>query len=402
MQAGASSLADFNDAVKAFYYDGSCTSGGSAVILAETFAHVNLDLPAAVSIALTADSLKVATASDPAAQPPISTPTAVTLTVTVTYADGSTADLSLDSRVVFLEDSSVLVVVNNKVLAVAGAGAGAGTVTVTYADRTNGVLTASVAVTVVAVTTTAISTNPYPAFTGSTSVSETTLSKVHCTDVYQRVAAALSVTLSTGESFDVTSYAAFAVAAANSFTSASNLYVQGNVLAPVGSGEFILTGAFPAGGTAFATTAIIVEDEFVNVVDITQTTAWTVSGTTESLVGVSGTTIALVVKVRRCRCCGPRARRSLCGGVGAIRVGGRDAGRRVGPRIARRLQGSCEAPLEAHETVAADRAPRRFGSRDSRRELSRSRVSTPRSGPPLSLALVDRLRSAPFRTATTP
>lgn len=59
---------------------------------------------------------------------------------------------------------------------------------------------------------------------------------------------ARQVELSNRETFDVTASAVFTVTAANSFSVATNLPVtSGNVLAPVGAGEFVLTATFPAG-----------------------------------------------------------------------------------------------------------------------------------------------------------
>lgn len=106
-------------ALQAFYFDSNCAGGGSAVLLGEGFAHINLDIAAAALITVTASSTTLTTAADPAASAPILVPTTVTLTVVVSYADGSSRDLSLDSRVIFTTTSSLIQV--RRLATIAGA-----------------------------------------------------------------------------------------------------------------------------------------------------------------------------------------------------------------------------------------------------------------------------------------
>eukprot|EP00854_Cymbomonas_tetramitiformis_P024340 gene24340-29573_t len=191
---------------------------------------VNVTLANPVSVAVSVQFSKLSRSADPAAAYPISVPTSAALTVTMSYDDGSTKDMTEDERTVYEVTSGIHLVrmAGTSLVAVddtEGFGTAAVTVTFpTYGAASN--TTASVTVELVGLKNLTLFTSPYPTYSGSESVNKTHFGQVQCTGTPQRGTAKLTATLTDGSSYAVTSSSTFLS------SNTSVVAVSGTVLVP--------------------------------------------------------------------------------------------------------------------------------------------------------------------------
>ncbi|KAK3284692.1 hypothetical protein CYMTET_7674 [Cymbomonas tetramitiformis] len=185
----------------------------SGAVLATGSANVLLDMAAPVSVTLTADNARIARSEDAAADAPVSIPTSAVLKVTLHFDDGTTRDMSADSRtnLTVLSGSHLasLEAASHTLSSASGAtGHGSVEVLATFVDYAAAVdLSARVQVTLVQLDGLQLAARPYPAFAGSADVATTVLRQVHCSGQYQRASSEVSAVLSDGSAYDVTSEA---------------------------------------------------------------------------------------------------------------------------------------------------------------------------------------------------
>ncbi|KAK3239213.1 hypothetical protein CYMTET_50844, partial [Cymbomonas tetramitiformis] len=185
---------------------------GSGRVLGEGGINVQLDLPDPAVLEVVASEARITRAEDAAAQEPLGVSTQTVLTATLGYSDGSTRDMSVDSRTRYtLVVGETLAELDGNVLRSRSGGAGAGDVEVSvsfegYAAASG--LTARVQVSLVLVDRLEIDGRPFPAYSGSASISTEKFHQVACSGGYQRATAQVQAVLTDGKYEDVTSGAA--------------------------------------------------------------------------------------------------------------------------------------------------------------------------------------------------
>ena len=172
-----------------------------------------VDLAVPISVDFSANTNRITRRGDGASEQPIAIPVEAVLTYTINYDDGSSKNFILDDRANFtISTGEDLADVINGVVVPKTDSNGIGTITVSaslpeYAPELG---TATVSMTLVILTDVDMRTNPFPAYSGSTSYETTTLHKVACTEYYQSLEASLSATLSDGSVFDISKYGNYA------------------------------------------------------------------------------------------------------------------------------------------------------------------------------------------------
>jgi hypothetical protein len=248
---GAESI-NASDVLVATWTD-ACTGG----VIATGSGAVAVSLPAAQSATIASVAAILAAPGSPAAAAPLNKSSATQLAVALHFSGASTRTFTSDARTVYtLTDGRALASVSpSGLLSICANATGGGAITVavsfpTYASAAG--VTASVALRVVGVASVAVSASPFPAFTGSGSLSATTLRRVHCTPAYQRATLKLTATLTDASTADVTSAAAFTSSAP------AVAAVSGAQLVGVAAGAASVSGAFS--GVSSAGAAFTVSD----------------------------------------------------------------------------------------------------------------------------------------------
>ncbi|KAK3269305.1 hypothetical protein CYMTET_22249, partial [Cymbomonas tetramitiformis] len=238
---------------------------------------VTVSLSPPVSAVITAEHSQIARPSDPAAANPISTPAWSALTVVMTYADGTTKDLTKDSRTRLSVVSGAHLLTVNSTTASATAienatDFGSGTVMATFPGYKGAeAITASVAVEIVGLDHLTLFTSPYPPYSGSSTVAETMLSVVHCSGAYQRATMTLTATLTDLSTREVTSTGEY------TSSSSSGLGLRGTELVAAVPGEYTVAGAFE--GVSSSHVAITVTDDVAFITSVQHTTSWDADAT---------------------------------------------------------------------------------------------------------------------------
>ncbi|KAK3244673.1 hypothetical protein CYMTET_45728 [Cymbomonas tetramitiformis] len=238
---------------------------------------VNVTLANPVSVAVSVQFSKLSRSADPAAAYPISVPTSAALTVTMSYDDGSTKDMTEDERTVYEVTSGIHLVrmAGTSLVAVddtEGFGTAAVTVTFpTYGAASN--TTASVTVELVGLKNLTLFTSPYPTYSGSESVNKTHFGQVQCTGTPQRGTAKLTATLTDGSSYAVTSSSTFLS------SNTSVVAVSGTVLVPPSgtTGTSEVWGEYEGIRSSFV--QVDVSDEEVLITYVELATDWATSHT---------------------------------------------------------------------------------------------------------------------------
>ncbi|KAK3263099.1 hypothetical protein CYMTET_28078, partial [Cymbomonas tetramitiformis] len=262
----------------------------SGAVLATGSANVLLDMAAPVSVTLTADNARIARPEDAAADAPVSIPTSAVLKVTLHFDDGTTRDMSADSR------TNLTVLSGSHLATLGGAGytlssasgaTGHGGVEVlaTFVDYAAAVdLSARVQVTLVQLDGLQLAARPYPAFAGSADVATTVLRQVHCSGQYQRASSEVSAVLSDGSAYDVTSEAQVAS------SDAAVVEVGPSLLVPVSPGACELLASWNSHSSEVVN--MTVTPAPARVTQLEHATVWGSQGT---FVGVTGSQQRLAV-----------------------------------------------------------------------------------------------------------
>ena len=165
---------------------------------------VMLDMPDAVSVSVSPSSTKIAKSGDGATAIPFSVTTEVSLSVTVSFDDGSEKSFSSDSRTDYrvVDDGSETMVElqnGNSLVVLPSALITAESAVVSVFVSFPGVfaLNATASVTVVELASMALGTQPYPTVGGFSGDVEV-LKLVSCSGVYQRLEVTASAALSDG------------------------------------------------------------------------------------------------------------------------------------------------------------------------------------------------------------
>ncbi|KAK3235694.1 hypothetical protein CYMTET_54114, partial [Cymbomonas tetramitiformis] len=261
-----------------------CTGGSIAAGSGE----VGVDLADPISATITTQRSQLARTSDPAAASPISISTSSSLSVIMSYEDGTTKDLTADSRTVYTvtTGSTLVEVKDGSAHSVeSGTGFGAATVTVSFPSYAGARdISASVSLEVVGLHSLALFTSPHPAYSGSASTNQTQLGQVQCAGAYQRATCALIATLTDSSTRDVTDAGTFGS------SDDSKLVVSGTVVTPTAAGTYEVQGLFE--GVSSNYVAMTVVDTPVAITALTHTTGWSSSGTFRDY--VNGTKVLAV------------------------------------------------------------------------------------------------------------
>ncbi|KAK3276679.1 hypothetical protein CYMTET_15264, partial [Cymbomonas tetramitiformis] len=234
------------DVMQAAWIDG-CTG---ATVSSGT-GPVNVTLPDPISVSVTSEYSLITIEGDAAASSPISKPTASQLSVVMSYDDGTTKDLTEDSRTVYSITTAVDVLQMDGSTAKGNTAAGLGTVTVTFPTYKSAAgINGSVSLTVVLLESVTGAAHPYPSYSGSATISVTTLKQVQCTSSFQRAVMELTATLSDAST---------------------------KVLAAIAVGSANLTGSFEGTHSAIVTVTVT-ETEVAQIASLAHQTSWT-SGT---------------------------------------------------------------------------------------------------------------------------
>ena len=271
--------------------------------IAEDRGVVMLNMPPPVSVAITPSAARLTKAGDGATLAPFSVAASVVLGVLVRFEDGTTQDFSNDARTAFtvVEDGSeAMVEVAGNVLTVKSdaPSVAVGTETVTIAIGFPGVygLNTTISLLVVELSSVSTFTTPYPAVSGwSGDVSS--LGRVGCSGVYQRLEAQASGTLSDGtelKGLDFFKHVVFSSSdeAVAVFSSAPCFAGSCRGLVPFQAGTTTIIGSF--GGLTTASMTITVTDDAIAVAGLSIAAD---VGTSSTLTGTVGTEDTLAVTV---------------------------------------------------------------------------------------------------------
>ncbi|KAK3240799.1 hypothetical protein CYMTET_49385 [Cymbomonas tetramitiformis] len=246
----------------------SCTNSSISTGIGE----VTVALSAPVSAVITAKHSSIARSTDPAAASPISVPTSNALTVVMTYEDGTTKDMTMDSRTVYsvVAGADLVLVEPSSAAAEANSTAsefGSATIRASFPEYKGAEnMIASVVVEVIGLDYVTLFTSPYPEYSGSESFNETTLSVVQCSGVHQRATATLTATLTDSSTKDVTSASTYAS------EGSGGLSVSGTELMASGVGQYAVTGTFE--GVASNSVVVTVSEDVVYITSVQHTSSW--------------------------------------------------------------------------------------------------------------------------------
>ncbi|KAK3238477.1 hypothetical protein CYMTET_51513 [Cymbomonas tetramitiformis] len=266
------------------YYTGEVSSGAetsSGAMLIGTWidacsnatlgsgsAPITITLAAPTSAAVGSQYASIAREGDAVSSSPVNKPSSSQLTVWMTYEDGTVKDLTDDARTQYtiISGNELAAMVGASVEATADAtGNGEVRVQVSFPSyRAAANITTEVTLEVVTFTSLSASANPYPSFSGSSTV--TVLRQVQCTGKFQRARATVTAYLSDGSSYDVTGYASL------SSSNTEALTVSGTTLISHTVGEADVNAIWS--GQAASALSMTVTGSQATVTSLLHTTQW--------------------------------------------------------------------------------------------------------------------------------
>eukprot|EP00854_Cymbomonas_tetramitiformis_P002217 gene2217-2927_t len=271
------------DVLQAAWVD-SCTSA----TVASGQGPVNVTLSPPSSVAITAQYSLITFSGDGASYSPISKPTASQLSITMTYEDGTSKDLTDDARADYSVTAGSEVLSLGGSVVYANTATGEGTVTVTFPTYSGAeTLSASITISVVELSSVSITAQPYPSYTNSDQTLKTVLRRVQCTSAYQRATGHITAELSDASTYDVTSAASFSSGATGVISISS-----GNLLVSVSAGTADVTGTFA--GASSASLSMQVTDSVAAISAVVHQTGWSSSST---FADAQGSTKALAIQL---------------------------------------------------------------------------------------------------------
>ena len=243
-------------------------------------ATLHLDLPTATAVIVSSGAARLAPPGDDATRAPIGVPTQALMSVSVLFDDGSSTDMSSDSRVVYSVDNATCAEISSaqspRSTLVLLSGAACASVTVQASIAVYG-LVGSVTVPVVVLEQLALDFTGYPS--GNEGVAVTELGRVHCAavDVFHHASARVRAYLSDAPSaaYDVTAHA--------SITSNDSAVVSpaSSRLAAAAAGTAQISAAF--GTTSSASADLVVRAEVLTSVAQVQWSVPLTAGNTLAL-----------------------------------------------------------------------------------------------------------------------
>ena len=185
------------------FYRWTPLAGTCGLTVSETIS-VTADLPQPVSVRTTTLTLTIATIESDASLAGL--PTTLSITMELVYSDNRTLNITGDSRLSYMPSSNLIAISSIGEVTATGQGAGVGVaIVVVMFTNAQSNLTIELSVEVVAATGLEISVTPYPSYPGSENDQISTLSPLEDTGIWQRGVVALRLSLTNGQTLDVTS-----------------------------------------------------------------------------------------------------------------------------------------------------------------------------------------------------
>ena len=269
-----------------FVCNATLSTGNGVVML-------DMPSPSPTGVSVTANKAKIAKSGDGSTERPFSIATSSTLSVVVSFEDGSTQDFSTDSRTSYAiraDGSESMIALDSNIVsvlsdAVIDDSSSLVTVNVSFPGVFD--LFATISLTVVEFNGLVLSSSPYPSVSGYAG-NVHTLHRVACTSVYQRLEMRATGSLSDGTTRAASSFyteVSYALEESSVASLSSARYVEA-----VAAGSATVVGTF---GGLSASLIITVTDVSVNVTSLAIKDN---IGTSSTLSGSEGTTDTMSVE----------------------------------------------------------------------------------------------------------